>query len=445
MHRTTRALALPSILFVAVLVSTASAITIDIDYTYDTSNFFSYGNPQGAAAGQQARAALEAAADFFSNIFDDSFSAIDVPAPFQSASYDTSVTWYFDAKFNDPSTGAPLVLNDPQIGADQYLVFAGARDHVGTTAAIGGPGGYARGSSVSGSGKVTPAEANQLDQTTSEFFDAVDHRGQVSGYSRWGGAISFDTSARNWHFDHTTPPTSGATDLYSVAIHELAHALGFGASSEWMNFVSGSAFVGPAAGLEYGGLVPLAPGENHWAEGVASTVFGTSTPQEAVMDPTILGNIRKRFTDLDAAAMADLGWSVVPLPALEGDYNQNGIVDAADFTIWRNTLGQNVSAGSGADGNRNAVIDLGDYTLWKNNFATAAGASVMAQAVMAHSVPEPGAFALLFFGALFFAHWRRRVLARRLSIAKRTLSCANRAQTRRQAANEYASCLGENM
>jgi hypothetical protein len=37
-------------------------------------------------------------------------------------------------------------------------------------------------------------------------------------------------------------------------------------------------------------------------------------------------------------------------PALPGDYNQNGVVDAADYTVWRDHYGTPVSPYSGADG-----------------------------------------------------------------------------------------------
>jgi len=47
------------------------------------------------------------------------------------------------------------------------------------------------------------------------------------------------------------------------------------------------------------------------------------------------------------------------------DYN--GIVDAADFTLWGDTLGDVVPRGSGADGNYNGVIDIADYNFWEQN------------------------------------------------------------------------------
>lgn len=63
---------------------------------------------------------------------------------------------------------------------------------------------------------------------------------------------------------------------------------------------------------------------------------------------------------------------------LLGDYNQNGIVDTADRTVWRNTIGQSVTPYSGADGNGNGVIDNDDFNLWRSHFGLTA-------------VPGPGA------------------------------------------------------
>jgi hypothetical protein len=52
-----------------------------------------------------------------------------------------------------------------------------------------------------------------------------------------------------------------------------------------------------------------------------------------------------------------------------GDYNGNGTVDAADYTVWRNTFGDTVAnAGDGADGDQSGEIDDGDYDFWKSNF-----------------------------------------------------------------------------
>ena len=47
---------------------------------------------------------------------------------------------------------------------------------------------------------------------------------------------------------------------------------------------------------------------------------------------------------------------------LPGDYNLNGVVDAADYVVWRQTLGQR-GVGLAADGNNNNGVDSGDFDI----------------------------------------------------------------------------------
>ena len=82
------------------------------------------------------------------------------------------------------------------------------------------------------------------------------------------------------------------------------------------------------------------------------------------------------------------------VPSLLGDYNENGVVDAADFTVWRDSFGQSVGAYSGADGDGDGLIGPGDYSVWSSNFGSSASSGL--------SVPEPGAITLLFSGILLF-------------------------------------------
>jgi hypothetical protein len=55
-------------------------------------------------------------------------------------------------------------------------------------------------------------------------------------------------------------------------------------------------------------------------------------------------------------------------PALPGDYNENDVVDAADYVLWRKTLGEVVAQFSGADGSGNGLIDVPDYDVWHDQF-----------------------------------------------------------------------------
>ncbi|TWT86490.1 hypothetical protein Mal64_33150 [Pseudobythopirellula maris] len=90
---------------------------------------------------------------------------------------------------------------------------------------------------------------------------------------------------------------------------------------------------------------------------------------------------------------------------LTGDYNENGVVDAADFTVWRDTLNTSVTAGTGADGDGDGMITEADYDLWVAYFGQTVVPPVMASAATA--VPEP-ASALLVLLACGAAAGRRR-------------------------------------
>jgi CSLREA domain-containing protein len=75
-------------------------------------------------------------------------------------------------------------------------------------------------------------------------------------------------------------------------------------------------------------------------------------------------------------ARIDIGaFELQPLPpAFFGDYNQNGTIDAADYVVWRKTLGSNVTPYSGADGDGDGTIDQDDYGVWRTNFGQTVGA-----------------------------------------------------------------------
>jgi len=109
------------------------------------------------------------------------------------------------------------------------------------------------------------------------------------------------------------------------------------------------------------------------------------------------GQYYARVTGASAAAqLYELQLSVAAL--LTGDYNRNGIVDAADYTVWRNTMGQ-TGAALAADGDGNGKVDAADYTVWTANFGTHAGSGAGSTSVAGGEVPEPSTAILAIIGA----------------------------------------------
>jgi hypothetical protein len=90
----------------------------------------------------------------------------------------------------------------------------------------------------------------------------------------------------------------------------------------------------------------------------------------------------------EAAMMATENPNTAPVDGpqgVPGDYNNNGVVDAADYVLWRDGGPlQNEGASIG-------MIDQGDYDFWRAQFGEGAGAG----AAVAASVPEPCGWAIV--------------------------------------------------
>jgi endoglucanase len=142
-----------------------------------------------------------------------------------------------------------------------------------------------------------------------------------------------------------------------------------------------------------------------WWDGGPDPAHAGLPPYMFLLDPANLGQV----TQTDKAAMAVLQPHFANHPT--GDFNFDGIVNAADYTTWRNSLGQ-TGAGLDADSNFDGIVDENDYSAWKSNFGDSlAGAG---SAAASNAVPEPGTIVLFVVGCLVFGvSARRRVLSQR--------------------------------
>jgi hypothetical protein len=381
----------------------AWAINILIDYRYDTID------ADGFFDTQQKKDALQAAATRFSNIITETLSGasltqvgntdhrIGFTHPTTGADFEVSAASIDD---NDslapPNCGSPdnncYVANEYRgpwsILANQFIIYPGARPLPGSAIAEANSGTGLNWSTV--------------------FTSSTSHlnRGFRSSYSNnvpmWGGAISFDTAV-SWHFNHTTTPTAGTTDLYSIALHEIGHLLGLATGwDEWESLIDPrpdhpDQFIGPNAiaahnadnGTSLNWLNLVVGGNPHFRDGSHdSYIFQNQSPnlvgtvgtdglQDLLMEPTANFTAAvKRFelTNVDVAALRDVGWSTVAqITTQPGDYNKNGIVDAADYVVFSKGLAS------------------GTYATWRANFGE--GSPGVLTANLSHNalVPEPAA------------------------------------------------------
>jgi hypothetical protein len=101
----------------------------------------------------------------------------------------------------------------------------------------------------------------------------------------------------------------------------------------------------------------------------------------------------KAYFDIHTTAFTD-GEIRGFLSRVPGDYNLNGVVDAADYVVWRNTLGD-IGDGLVADSDNNSVVDDEDYNTWRTLFGQAGLTSVAPGSGAGTSIPEPPPVTLL--------------------------------------------------
>jgi hypothetical protein len=442
--RLTRRCQVTSVLLVILWgVTQVHGITIAVDYTYDTHNFFDT---------QPKKEALQRAAD--------RFSAIIVSPLLPVSRTDSTVGWRIG--FTHPGTGqlfeistaasadtdpiAPLSQPADAYGfegllADTWILYAGGRRQVSA-----GFGGTATGTNFT---------------STFDDFSGPFHRGLIPNTPSatandlpvWGGSISFDTDT-NWHFDTSTPAPLDTIDFYSIALHEIGHALGLNTSwNQWNQSVEGDTFHGAHAVAAYngdnsanlGGLNLESVTDLHWEDGTYdSNIFKEGAPnytgtvgpgnlQDLIMEPianTSVSVRRFELTNVDVAALEDVGWSVVSLLDLDGD----GVITGADLDVacserheltpWLTVL-NSLPADADFDGR----VQFSDFVILADHFAAAGSYtqgdfdcdghvqfsdfvvladSFGASPAAARTVPEPGGGACLMAWMLVAMRFRSR-------------------------------------
>jgi|GEM_PF-2660688 len=246
------------------------AIAIIWNYDYDTGGFFT----------EERKLVLEKAAARFDHL------AIDSP----DLPYPTEEGAYWDWNIINPSTGVAGTYIPGSLQAGTVTIYVGA---------------YDLGEGVLGRGG--PAGSDVL--ATPEWVAIFDTLNTPEVFKPYAGTLSLTNSSEyTWYSGLSDEVPDGEVDLYSVVLHELGHVFGIGTSDAWDARIVGDHFVGDH-------VVSLLPGGVQVTDDHSHFEDAEWNGMPLLLNTALLEGQRYDWSDLETAALQDLGYVLVPEPA----------------------------------------------------------------------------------------------------------------------------------
>ncbi len=183
---------------------------------------------------------------------------------------------------------------------------------------------------------------------------------QGSSTYQLGTSITTNTADRTWYTGQAFTTGAGAETVFVVVKLDLVSS-------------TAQLFINPTPGAAEPTPQITAPNDALFVLGTGIKSFfvrnNSVEPDTLLIDELRIGDT---WQDVTPAAGA----------TLLGDYNNNGVVDAADYVVWRKELG--------------TTFTQNDYNVWRANFGqTAPGAGSGAGSIANAAVPEPATLVLL--------------------------------------------------
>ena len=283
-----------ALLVLGVLATPAPAITISLDYSVDT--------PQPYFDTDVKNRALAEATHVFELLLADHLDAI-------TPDVATGDEW--TAKFFSPSDGQErLISRHPRTGdefwvpADTVVVFVGGR-------------GSARERACSGRAGTTESSGS------SSWADVVNFRGEQgamdfpsSDVAPWGGSLAFDTveadgTPRQWNFDTRSRRRPVSMIFFPWRSMRLPICLVRGQLFRRFYLAARNSPVRRASQRLRARLCRWTRTESI-GTGTTSKQYPDGKPQVAAMVRDLPPGTRGLLTDLDVAALDDIGWEIAP-------------------------------------------------------------------------------------------------------------------------------------
>ncbi|MGL4514805.1 MAG: hypothetical protein ACRCT8_17080 [Lacipirellulaceae bacterium] len=153
-------------------------------------------------------------------------------------------------------------------------------------------------------------------------------------------------------------------------------------------FIQGGSFVmSSASGVSF---------DAGYSQQLISAAGGVDGVYSSLSLPTLAAGLRwdPIYTTTDITLVVSATAIVLP-----GDANSDGLVTAADYTVWRDTLGSTTDLRG--DFNGDGVVEQGDYLTWVANYGRTA------TSFLATAIPEPAAAVLMGLAAMGLGRRRR--------------------------------------